>query len=217
MTTTVPVLDVIADVAQIARQAPNATLIGAYIRAARKFCRESRWLRATLTGACEAGTRTYSLGSDTYLEVLGVKAVGAAKLDGSQPWTLGVSDSTTWPQTTQRDKPRRYAYVPEAQLALDPIPDAAYPLTITLVLQPKKGANQIPESLLVKWDQVLQDGALSYLLDIPGQAWTDAVQAERRRRAFQAGISNARADEQREFNAGSQFIRRRPFIVGGRV
>lgn len=216
MTTTVPVMDVIADVAQIARQAPNATLIGAYIRAARKFCRESRWLRASLTGACEAGTRTYSLGSDTYLEVLGVRAVSAAKLDGTKPWPLGVSITPTWPLDGQRDKPRRYAYVPEAQLALDPIPDAAYPLTITLVLQPKKGANQIPESLLVKWDQVLQDGALSYLLDIPGQAWSDPMQAERRRRSFQAGISNARADEQREFNAGTLFIRRRPFLVGGR-
>jgi hypothetical protein len=38
----VTVMSVIADVAQLVRGAPNATLIGAYIRAARKFCRESR-------------------------------------------------------------------------------------------------------------------------------------------------------------------------------
>lgn len=213
---TTPVLDVIADVAQLVRQAPNGTLIRAYVRAARKFCRESRWYRATLTGACEAGTRTYSLGSDTYTEVLGLKAVGATKVDGTQPWSLGVSDSTTWAQTTDRSKPRRYAYVPEAQLALDPIPDADYPLTITLVLQPKMGANEIPTALLTKWDQVLQAGTLAYLFGIPGQAWADPLQAEKYRREFQSGISNARADEQREFNAGTQFIRRRPFIVGGR-
>lgn len=211
----VQVMDVIADVAQIARQAPNATLIGAYIRAARKFCRESRWYRASLSGATEAGTRTYSLGSDTYLEVLGMRAASAAAATGD-PWPLGVSNTSTWGTSTQQGKPRRYAYIPEAQFALDPIPDGIYTLNLTLVLQPKKGAASVPEELLTKWDQALQDGALSYLLDIPGMPWTDQMQAERRRRAFQAAISNARADEQREFNAGSQFIRRRPFLVGGR-
>jgi hypothetical protein len=211
----VQVMDVIADVAQIVRQAPNATLIGAYIRAARKFCRESRWYRATLAGATEAGTRVYSLGSDPYLEVLGLRAASAAVATGD-PWPLGVSNTTSWGADNTQSKPRRYAYVPEAQVALDPIPDAIYTLSLTLVLQPKSGVTSVPEELLVKWDQALQDGALGYLLDIAGMPWTDPMQAERHRRAFQAAISNARADEQREFNAGSQFIRRRAFIVGAR-
>lgn len=211
----VEVMSVIADVAQLVRGAPNGTLIGAYIRAARKFCRESRWYRATLPGQTEAGTRTYNLGSDPYLEILGLKAASAS-LDGGKVWPLGVSPTTGWDANGIQGRPRRYAYVPEGQVALDPIPDDVYDLTLTLVLQPRAGATVVPEELLVKWDQVLQAGALSYLLDIDQQAWTDPMRAEKYRREFQAGINNARADEQREFNAGTVFVQRRAFIVGGR-
>lgn len=210
----VTVMSVAADVAQLVRGAPNGTLIGAYIRAARKFCRESRWYRASLAGVTVAGTRTYSLGSDPYVEVLGLRAASAS-LDGGKVWNLGVSNTTGWDANRENARPTRYAYVPEGQIALDPIPDDVYDLTLTLVLQPKTGAVVVPEELLVKWDQVLQAGALSYLLDLEGQPWTNPVQAEKHRRAFQAGISNARADEQREFNAGTQFVKRRQFLVGG--
>lgn len=211
----VNVLDVIADVAQLVRRAPDTTLMNAYNRAARKFCRESRWFRSALVGQTVAQTQVYSLGSDPYLEVVGVRAVSAQQLTGaSAPWAVGVSDSSSWQPGGNAGQPRRYAYVPEGQIAFDPVPDQAYTLNITLVLQPRSGATVVPSELLVKWDQVLQDGALSYLLDIPGQPWTDKAEAVLRRRALQAGINNAKADEQRAYNAGSVSVRRRAFIVG---
>ena len=83
------------------------------------------------------------------------------------------------------------------------------------MLQPKAGVVEIPDDLLVKWDQVLQAGALAYLLSIPGQPWSDANMAMLKQREFQAGINNARADEQRQYQAGTQFITTRPFVVGG--
>ena len=39
-------------------------------------------------------------------------------------------------------------------------------------------------------------------------------QADLQARVFQSGINNARVDEQREYNAGTRFLQRRPFIVG---
>lgn len=212
----VPVLNVIADVAQLVRQAPNPTVIGAYVRAARKFCRESRWLRVELVGQTEADTRVYSLGSDPYLEVLGLRAASAARTSGNtQRWPLRVSTTDAWDPNAGPGKPQRYAYVPEAQIAIDPVPDGVYDLTLTLVAQPKAGVNELPEELLVKWDQVLQAGALAYLFAIPGQAWTDLAESKRQEAVLQSGINNARADEQREFNVGTSFIKRRPFVVGG--
>lgn len=208
----VHVLDRIADVAQQCRGAPNSTLIGAYVRAARKFCRETRWYRATVTGQTEAGTRSYSLGSDTYLEILGLRAVSADQ-DG-QTWALAPADTTAWNPNRGQGRPAAFSYIPEGQVALDPIPDDVYGLTCTLVLQPKEGATQVPDSLLVKWDQALQDGALAYLLDLHGMPWTDKAAAELKRRAFQSAINNARADEQREFNTGPTFIKRRRFVTG---
>lgn len=209
------VLDVIQDVAQIVRNAPNTTLIGAYIRAARKFCRETRWMRVSVSGQTTAGVQVYTLGSDPHVEVLGIRAASAARLAGdTKQWTLGLSNTDAWDPNTRPARPLRYAYVPEGQIAIHPTPDAAYALTLKVVVQPKDGATALAEELLVKWDQALQSGALSYLLTISGQPWTNPLLAEQHRRAFQAAINNARADEQREFNAGNAFVRRRPFLVG---
>lgn len=212
----VAVLDVIADVAQLVRRAPNTTLIGAYVRAARKFCRESRWLRSSLTGQSVADQRVYDLGSDNTLEIVGLRAASAARLTGNtKSWPLTVSDPTTWNPNKRPAMPQAYAYLPEAQIALDPIPDAAYALALTLVLQPRAGAVELPDQLLVKWDQALQDGALAYLFGIPGQPWTDPARAMVHDRAFRAAIGNAKADEQRAYNQGSVATRRRAFVVGG--
>lgn len=210
----VQVLDRIADVAQIVRGAPNATLIGAYVRAARRFCTETRWLRQTVTGESEAGTRLYDLGSDPYLEILGLRAMSAQGPRDSKPRALVVSDTTTWNPGRQPAAPIAYAYVPEGQFALDPIPDDVYSLTCTVIVKPKEGATQLPDGLLVKWDQVLQAGALEYLLALPGMPWTDGPRSMLEGRRFAAGINNARADEQREFNAGPGFIKRRRFVLG---
>ena len=211
----VQVLERMRDVQQIVRRAPNGTLISAYVRAARKFCRETRWFRSTLIGQTVADTRLYNLGSDTYMEVVGIRAMSAQQLNGSgQPWQVPASDPAGWYPGFRPSQPQRYAYVPEGQFAIDPLPDKAYTLTVTLQLQPKAGVTSLPEELLVKWDQALQDGALMYLLNIPDQPWTNPQQAELHRRAFQAAINNARADEQRAYNTGTVFIRKRPVIVG---
>jgi hypothetical protein len=50
-------------------------------------------------------------------------------------------------------------------------------------------------------------------LGIPDMPWTNPTQAEMQRRAFQAGINNARADEQRGHNAGTVIRRSRPFLT----
>lgn len=211
----VQVLQQMRDVSQLVRRAPNGTLIAAYVRAARKFCRETRWFRSTLIGQTVEGQRNYSCGSDTYMEVVGIKAVSAQQVDGSgNPWQLAVSSTSGWYPGLQPSQPQRFAYVPEGQVAIDPLPDKAYTLTLTLQLQPKVGVTSLPEELFVKWDQALQDGALMYLLNIPDQPWTNPQQAELHRRAFQAAINNARADEQRSYNTGTVFMRKRPFIVG---
>jgi hypothetical protein len=214
--TQVAIIDLIADIAQIARNAPNPTIIRAYNRAAREFCRQSRWLRSTLPGVTEAETRLYSLGTDPDLEVIGIKAMSCANQSGNpQPRSLRVSVPTGWIPGQRSGQPRRYAYVPEAQFALDPLPDAVYDLVVTIVLMPTLATNSIPAELLPRWDQTLQAGALAYLYEVPDQPWTNLPMAQVKLRAFQSGIGAARADEQRDYNVGTFIARKPPFIVGG--
>lgn len=209
-------IDIVPDVAQVCRKAPNATVIRALNRAAREFCKQTRWMRMTLQGVTEADLSQYSMGSDQVLEIIGLKAVSAARQTGNtQPWPLRVSAPTTWPAGGTPGAPRRYAYVPEAIIALNPTPDAVYDLVLTIIVQPTLAANSIPSQLLVRWDRAIKAGALAYLLELPDQEWTDKAMAQIKLREFQSSINNARADEQREYQAGTVIAQRRPFIVGG--
>lgn len=214
--TQVAVIDLIADIAQIAREAPNPTIIRAYNRAAREFCRQSRWLRSSLPGETEAGTMLYSMGPDPDLEVIGLRAVSLARRTGNtRPRPLRVSTSTSWPFGERNAEPQRYVYVPEGQIALNPTPDAVYDLLMTLVIMPTLATNSVPAELLPRWDQTLQAGALAYLYEVPRQPWTNLEMAQLKMRQFQAGIGNAKAAEQKEYQSGTTIARKPAFVVGG--
>ena len=173
----IQVLDVMSQVSQICRECPNTVLIQAYVDAARVFCNRSRWLKATITGATVVDKRTYSLGSDPYNEIFGISGIDIEEaVDDTHPLTERVSSK--WDTNVENGVPELYQYVPEAQLALHPKPDAVYNLTIGLVLQPKSGVNSIDDSLLVSWEYALQAGALAYLL---GRAITGALLLVRQR------------------------------------
>lgn len=203
------------DIAQVCRKAPDATMIRALNRAAREFCKQTRWLRSSLQGTTAPGQSLYSMGSDPDLEVIGIRAMSAARQSGNtSPWTVRVSSPELWQPGISQGAPLRFAYVPEGQFALNPVPDQVYDLLVTIVMQPTLGCTSVPSEILVRWDRALKAGALAYLLEIPGQPWTDPAQAQLKQRDFQASINNARADEQREYQTGPVTARRRQFIVG---
>lgn len=274
----IQITDLAQDVLQVCRQCPISTFQNAYIRAARQFCADSRWLRSTLLGSTtapfsystgtvavtitsaavvgtgtvwlaniQAGdtfngpdgtayrvlsvtdnthltltsayagatlsgqaysltrvTATYNLGSDTYSEVVGIAAASIQEsVNDSHPLTNRASDE--WDKDDDVDVPELYAYLPNAQIALHPTPDAVYALTITLVLQPKFSASAIDDSLLVKWREALNNGTLGYLLALtgPGIPWTDKKEAGTRMAMFQAAINEARSDALAGYNAGA--------------
>lgn len=198
----VQVYSLLARVAQVCRGCNNTTMIDAYISAVRRLCAESRWYRSTLLGATVALEPNYNLGSDTYNEILGVSAVSALITTG-QTRPLVERNSTRWNADTAADRPEFYQYVPHAQLALHPTPDAIYPLTIGLVLQPKSGSNSLDEALLVKWDDAFIQGALGYLLGLPGLPWTDKRAAKEQMDLFDAAINSATSDAAAGYNAGA--------------
>jgi hypothetical protein len=130
------VFDVLAPIAQICRGCNTTTLTEAYIHAVRELCRKSRVYTSTLLGATVDAQALYNLGSDAYSEVIGVRA--ASVLDGTEIITLTEKASGTWDANDVSDVPAYFDYVPEAQMALHPTPDAVYPITIALILHPKR-------------------------------------------------------------------------------
>lgn len=211
----VDTFDQLVNVAQVCRKCPTITLRRAYVRALREWCQQTQWLRTAVSGSTIADARQYSLGNDPYLDVIGVFAMqgSQSQSQGIQYWPIVPSDSGQWDPNMQPGMPVRFQYLPEAQFAVDPLPDAVYGLLITLIVQPKEGATQIPEAPLLKYSNEIEAGALSYLLAVPGQPWSDPQGALLQGRVFRSGISNGKAEAQRDFNVGSQRIRPRQFLV----
>jgi hypothetical protein len=215
----VSVNDNIVNIAQMVRKCPGYTLRRAYTRALREWCQQTQWLRVTLPGETEANVQTYNLGNDLNLDIIGLRAVSLTQTVGAQSQTSGLAtvDSSLWNPNGRPGVPQRYTYVPEGRLALDPIPDGVYAITISLIVVPKESGDigaQAPRDPLIKYSNDIESGALAYLMAIPGMPWSDKVAAELHGREFRASIANGKAEVQRAYNTGSMRARPRPFLLG---
>ncbi len=205
--------DQLINVRQLCRHAPIPTVCRAYSRALREWCQQTWWLRTTLGGQTQATNRTYVLGDDDNFNVSAIRAMSVTLADGTV-LPVGASDSSQWNMNLPPSVPRRYCYVPENGFALDPIPDAVYDLTISLVVIPKESAlqtAQIPADPLVKYSNDIEAGALAYLQEMTGETWANPQQAVLNAKRFQSAIANGKAEVQRAFNGGSMRARPRPF------
>jgi len=212
------------NIAQIARKCPTQTLKRAFLRSMRDLCNESRWLRKTLTMSTndtQSGIEAAYLipliedEDAEYVEIIGVRdhIVG---IDQSQnpnrEFKILPGDPQRWDLTVLPRAPREYAYKPEGMFDIWPAPDQTYNMRVTVQLQNKEDAERVPRDILKKWSTEIEAGALGYLLDIPGQPWSNPVRALAYAKTFQAGVNNAKADAQRSFNTGSQRVVPRRFI-----
>lgn len=207
----VDVNDYLANVAQIVRKVPSVTLRHAYMRAFREWCQQTQWLRTNVAGVTVADQQQYDLGNDPDLDIIGIFAMQASwqPTGGNlQTWGLPPSDSGNWNPNVTTGQPLRYAYVPEAQFALYPIPDQEYTLSVTAILSPKEAAVNVPLAPLIKYSNDIEAGALAYLYEIPGMPWSSAQMSLVKMKMFQAGINNGKAEAQRSYNTGA--MRARP-------
>jgi hypothetical protein len=203
------IADLLQEVAQKARKCPTPTLVHAYRQAARKFCNQSKWLRRELEIATVAAEPQYDLVPDTgdaMLEVIGVRVLTVIN-PATENYRANPSDPMGWNPAMPPGAPQTWCYVPESEIAVFPTPDNVYTLVCTVECQPLVDAVELPDDLLRKWDQALSAGALAYLLNIHGQPWYDPRMARENAIAFQAEISNAKANVARAYNTGTVMAR----------
>lgn len=198
----VNVTDLIAPVAQRVRECPSSVLIRNYVAAVREFCNKTRWLTRTVTGATTIDQVRYNLGDDPHLEIIGIHAMSIARsADDLVPVTAG--DPTRWDGSAPHELSNQYVYIPHAQFALSPKPDQAYDLTITAVVQPKRGAVSIPEELVTDWEEAFIAGALYRIMRIAGQPWTDLNESGNQLLLFNGELAHGHAAVFAGNNAGA--------------
>lgn len=212
----VNVNDQLTNIAQIVRRCPTVTLRRAFVASYRAFCAQTRMVTVRITGFdTEASSQLYALGTDPYLEIVGIRAMQLTdtSIGAAQTWPLGPLDPSEWNPNTPAGRPVRFTYVPHGQVALFPTPAAAYAVDITAEVQPKsEDVSKVPSEGLVQYSNEIEAGALAYLLRIPDQPWTNPNMAAMYDAQARAGIANAKAQVQRGHNPGSRRVRPRPFI-----
>ena len=210
------VRQLITGISQKVRQCNRTTLQYAYVRAARQFCGETRWRRTTLQAILVVGQQQYDLGTDALEEIVDVPYGSCTQLNNGVPGT--ICPIVPIPPTSINPnlgpgQPLVYSYIPEAQIAFGQVPDQAYPVTLTLVSQPRNGVEEIPDELITKWNLAFEAGALEYLYSIAGEPWYSDSESRKYGQIFRNYINNAKADVARGYQSGSVRARPRTWVV----
>ncbi len=186
--TPVPLSTLYSRVRAFAPGVPNPVIAEELRRAARKFCRYTRWLRQTKRIDSVVGQEAYALvPEDETLEAINVKAV---EFEGDP---LAVTRPEEEPHET--GQPKRYAFLAPTDLYLFPTPATAVDegIFVNMILQPKRDVTYLPSTLTDRWDDCLANGALAALLEMPEAQWFDQRAALVYERRFQDGMTEARA------------------------
>lgn len=108
----------------------------------------------------------------------------------------------TW-ATTSRDGA-------SVQVRLSPIPDAAYTVDVEVSTLPTRAAQSFEDDLVNYWSDALVAGAFSRLYAVPGQAFSNPVEAIGQAQVFSYLTRKARAEGDRGRTRASLTVRPRP-------
>lgn len=161
----------------------------------REFLRLTHWLRETITVVAAQGTTVYEL----------VATVTDSSVVNIQAAQLG--DRYLIPATKEecaQETEGYYFFEPPnfIQLAWTPdADDAAEEFNVRCILQLDRDADEIPDSVLNRWREIIVYGALSRLAKQKAMAWADPQMASDNSADYYAGIEMARLEAERQSKA----------------
>lgn len=176
-----------------AKNAPEITMDLAIRHAAREFCRKTWWLRRTIAVQVVAGQAYYVLSpAEASEDILGVVAVEYGEDYGPlQP------DQREW-HRYRAGCVSHYAFEPPSRLQLMPYPaDTETYLPEMLVRTancPTIDADTIADEVVNEMDHAIAHGALSYLLSMPDEAWSNPRLSQDMRKMFEMDMLSAKSD-----------------------
>ena len=182
----------------------------ALVDAAIAFCEEAMVLREALEPVVtQPGVADYDLEVPPQ-HMLG--RVVSVSIDGIalQP----LPSEPTFVSPTVLGKPSAYLVVrqdDELVLRVFPTPNEAYTLDVFAVLLPSRDAVNFSNVLVTTWADAVVNGALSKLLAMPGQPFSDAGAAALATAYYTSRVKRARMDGSLLRSQGSLSVRLRSF------
>lgn len=171
---------------------PDISAIIAIRNAAIEFCERSHFWKSALGAfSTEANAMTYNLVSP----VTGTRVIQVRDLflDGAEirPRTEEWLDQNSLDWRTAGSKPRFYFQPSPEQITLASLPDAAYALTGTVSLCPKRTATGIERFVYENHLETIASGAKSRLMMAPGKAWSNPQLGQYHAGLFNSGVTSA--------------------------
>jgi hypothetical protein len=201
---------------RIAPRVPTAldfVIDDAVLDAAIDFCEQTLVVKGTLDQFnTEAGVREYDIdASGSQQNVCKVMRVWVQQreiepLAEDDVSAFAYVDGITG-ATTPSSIPSAFTEVSPSVVALMPVPDAAYPVTIRAAMKPKRSATQIEDVLYENWAEEIVHGALFRLFSMAGMPWQSDGMATTHLALYKVGINKALLEATRGRTRAERVVR----------
>jgi len=190
-------------------QCPDVTIEQYLVRAARKFCEESRVWQQWENEPIYPGLETYPLEP----EHGEVAAISKVQTEGGEElraldYTL-AGDEEFNRQAMQGVQ--GYTFDPPATLHIQGTPTQDMELFIRVALKPTLSDAIAPLWLVERYEEALVAGTLYRLMMLTGKTWSSPDFAAVHKRTFESGVASARIHELKKHTSASVMINPRPF------
>lgn len=207
--------DVFPELRRQTKGCPDITRQDAVIRAAREFCRRSWYVLRIVDIAVTGNVQNYNLVPPGDEEVIGVKFV---QVDGKALHPAMPEDQDP---SIANTKPSVFTFTPPNVLSLFPIADKNYANGLVLAaVQPILNAETLPREIQQAYHEVIGYGALAWILEMPGETWSNPQMSDLYARKFGAGCSLAKLAAMKSFSPRNLRVDPISFVArtsGGRI
>lgn len=192
-----------------AQQCPDTTIDKFLIEAIREFCRETGFYQETLTMNIVAAQSDYTLTPTSSQELIGVEWV---KVDGSPVTATRKQDVAEYPDDYSYTA---YSFQPNDTLTVYPEPEANITngLEARVIIMPPESTTTIPDSIYRHFKEGIVQGALSYILGMQNEAWSNERLSIQMKQMFALTLNRAKADKMRGFVSRPLSVKQRPFLI----
>jgi hypothetical protein len=178
---------------------PKALIIEAIRQKVIEFCSKTRFLRKELDGFYTVDSDSeYELETPVDTTIVDVLTVKVNKRELT-PKTQDDLENLYQDWRDQSGEPR-YFFLKDTKTAVFvPIPNDIYPVRVLVVLKPTQSAQDVDEVIFEEYRDIIKHGALSYLMQMYGKAWSEPNMAVFHENKYQAGVSEALLRSQRSY------------------
>jgi len=190
-----------------AQQCPDATIKKFLIEAIRDFCRRSWYYQQTVLVNQVAGTGTYTIVPSNSEEVI---AIDYVQQDGVNLDPIDQEDADY-----NGREATGYVFEPPNYLFITPTPTTSVTsgIELRLVLMPPENTTTLPDSIYRNYKETIAAGALSYILSMQNEAWSNPALAQQKYLEFMNGVYAAKGQRLRGFRAGPISVKPRAFAI----